>query len=233
MKRCIVCAAAALFALAGVSQGDLIPGAITGVTGKAFHRGDNNDPGDGSLSRMLDGSGLTVGNPGLPGTWTHNNRWQDNWQGSGSFTGGATPGAWFVADLGQIYIDLDKMWMWNVREVLDRGMKSFSVYYADSPTVTPVTNSAYSFASGGWALLGNYTLPQSTGNNTPFDGLLDLTGIPEARYIGLDIQSNYGSTFRVGLAELEFTTPEPATLTALLLAAGGMGSYLRRRRRAA
>ncbi len=233
MKRSIVCAVAALFALAGVSQAAMIPGALPGVTGKAFHRGDSADPGNGSISRILDGTGLTVGNPSNPSTWTHNNSWYDNWQGAGSFSGGATPGAWFVADLGQIYVDLDKMWMWNVREVLDRGMKDFSVYYAVSPTVTPVLNSAYSFDSGGWTLLGNYTLPQSTGNNTPLDGLLDLTGIPEARYIGLDIDSNYGSTFRVGLAELEFTTPEPATLTALLLAAGGMGSYVRRRRRAA
>ncbi len=239
MKRCIVCAAAALFALAGVSQAAMIPGALTGVTGKAQQQGDS-ATGDGSISRVLDGSGLTIGNPGLPSTWTHNNRWQDNWQGSCSFTvvsptlGTRNASAWFVADLGQVYADLDKMWLWNVRETnaLNRGVQDFDIYYSNSPTVTPSTGSAYSFAGGGWTLLGSYHVAQGNVSN-PAEGIFDLTGIGEARYIGLDLLTNYGSNFRVGFAELEFTTPEPATLTALLLAAGGMGSYLRRRRRTA
>ena len=49
-----------------------------------------------------------------------------------------------------------------------------------------------------------------------------------ARYIGIRINTNYNSNFRVGLAEIQFTTvPEPAS--ALLLAFGGL-LCLRRRR---
>ena len=165
---------------------------------------------------------------------------RSNWQGSCSFTvvsptlGTRNASAWFVADLGQVYADLDKIWLWNVRETnaLNRGLQDFDIYYSNSPTVAPVTDSAYSFASGGWTLLGSHHLAQGNPSG-PAEGVFDLTGIGEARYIGLDLLTNYGSNFRVGLAEMEFTTPEPATLTALLLAAGGMGSYLRRRRRTA
>jgi hypothetical protein len=238
MTRSIIFAAA-VCALAGLAQAAMIPGALPGVTGKAHQQGDS-ATGDGSISRVLNGSGLTVGNPSNPATWLHNNRWQDNWQGGHTFTvvsptlATRTGSAWFVADLGQIYADLDKMWLWNVREgsALNRGLQDFDVYYSNSPTVTPSTGSAYDFASGGWSLLGNYHVAQGNAANPP-EGMFDLSGIGEARYIGLDILTNYGSNFRVGFAELEFTTPEPATLTALLLAAGGMGSYLRRRRRAA
>jgi hypothetical protein len=53
-----------------------------------------------------------------------------------------------------------------------------------------------------------------------------------ARYIGFDIQSNYGSTFRVGFAELQVTVPEPTTLLIWSLPAGlGIGLGWRRRQR--
>lgn len=239
MNRITIFSAAALLALAGFVQAAMIPGAIPGVTGKAFNQGDSADPGNGSISRALNGSGLTIGNPGNPTTWTHDGAWENNWQGNGPFTvvsptlGTRNGSAWFVADLGQSYVDLDKMWLWNVREGggLNRSLRDFDLYYADSPTVAPVTNSAYNFASGGWTSLGSYTIAQGTGSG-PAEGILDLTGIPQARYIGLDLLTNYGSNFRVGFAELEFSTPEPATLTALLMAGAGVSSYIRRRRRA-
>lgn len=231
MQRVVLVAVLAFgLAMAGAAQADMIPLAITGVSAKAFHRGDNNDPGDGSLSRSVNGAGLTVGDPGNPNTWTHNARWQDNWQGAGSFANGATPGAWYVMDLGAEFANLDDLYIWNVREVLDRGTRDVALYYATNPTVVPATSNAYDFSSGGWTNMGNYTIAQATGNNTPVDTIIDLNGIPSARYIGFDIESNWGSTFRVGFAELQVTTPEPATLS--LLGLGGLALLRRRRRKA-
>ena len=60
--------------------------------------------------------------------------------------------------------------------------------------------------------MGAQVLPQATATDTPADAVVDLAGIP-ARYVGFDIRSNHGSTFRVGIAEMQFTVvPEPSTL---------------------
>lgn len=223
---------ATLFAGTNASDAALIKNAISGVTGKAFQQGDSPDPGNGSISRILDGSGLTVGNINNPATWTHDNQWQNNWQGNGSFSGTATekqtPGAWLVADLGSVRHYLDDIYIWNVREVLDRGVKNVDIYYATSPTINPVTGSAgYNFTSGGWSLLGNYTINAPTAS---FDNVIDISSIPEARYIGFNMLTNYGSNFRTGFAEIQITAqiiPEPATASLALLGLAGM--MIRRR----
>jgi len=209
--------AMAILALCSPAAADFIPLAIPGVTGTAFHQGDNPDPGDGSISRMLDGSGLTVGDPGDSSTWTHDASWQNNWQGQGSFTGGDTPGAWLVIDLGSVHTDLAAVHIWNVREVADRGMKDIEIYYATA-----------SFPPSAWTLLGSYTIPRATGGGTPADAVISLGGVSSARYIGIDIATNHGSTFRVGAAEVQFAmVPEPGTLSVLAL---GSLVILRRRR---
>jgi len=218
----------AILVVPTAARADMIPYGIPGAVGSAFHRGDSPDPGNGSLSRLLDGHGLSVADPSDSSTWTHNSSWPDNWQGQGSFTGGETPGAWLAIDLGKEEQALSEMYIWNVRERLDRGMQDVDIYFATTPTVTPVTGSPYDFGSGGWTLLGSYVIPQATGANTPYDIAIPLNTIPSARYIGFDIETNYGSTFRVGAAEIQITTPEPTTLS--LLALGGLG-LLRRRRR--
>jgi len=204
--------AVAVMVACSFSQAALIPLAIPGVVGDAYHPGDNPDPGDGSWSRVLDGTGLTVGDTADPSTWTHNAAWQDNWQGQGTFTDGNTPGAWFMVDLGSIHDDLNSLYIWNVREVLDRGMKDVDIFYSDS-----------TFPPDAWNLLGSYTIPQATGADTPADMVIDLSGVPSARYVGFEINTNYGSTSRVGVAEMQFTVvPEPSTvmLAGLALAAG-------------
>jgi hypothetical protein len=191
----------------------MIPGSIVGVTGTAFQQGDNADPGDGSLSRIFDGAGLTVGDAASSDTWTHNAAWPDNWQGNGAFTDGETPGAWLVADLGTVFDELNDLFIWNVREGdLDRGTQDVDLYYAVNPTVAPETGSPYDFSSGGWTSLGSHTINQATGADTPADMIVDLDDVPSARYVGFDIKSNYGSTFRVGFAEIQITG-DPSRLT--------------------
>ncbi|MCA9189842.1 MAG: PEP-CTERM sorting domain-containing protein [Pirellulaceae bacterium] len=217
-----------LASMSAVANADMAPNAIVGVTGMAFHQGDNADPGDGSLSRIFDGSGLTIGDAGDPSTWTHNSRWQDNWQGQGAFTNSETPGGWLVADLGAVRDDLAKLYAWNVREVLDRGIQDVDVYVASSPTALPVTGSPYDFSSGGWTALGAQTLPQATGADTAADAVLDLTGI-SGRYFGFNLKTNYGSTFRTGVAELQFTTvPEPSSIVLGMLGLAIFGRFRRR-----
>jgi hypothetical protein len=229
MKR-LMLLTVALTIYTGVLQADMIPGAITGVTGMAFQEGDSADPEDGSISRVFDGRGLTVGDPADESTWTHDGAWQNNWQGQGEFVDGATPGAWLVADLGAVRTDLEELYVWNVREILDRGIQGADVYVASDPTVLPVTGSPYDFSSGGWLPLGPQVLPEATAADTPPDAVVDLTGI-EGRYFGFDINSNYGSTFRVGVAELQFTVavPEPSTLCLAALGLLGLLGMLRRR----
>ena len=211
--------AIAVLATCSFANAGMIPNAITGVTGTAYHIGDNPDPLDGSISQALDGDGLTVGDPNDETTWTHNSRWQDNWQGQGTFSGGNTPGAWFIADLGSVQDKLDELHIWNVREVLDRGMMVVAIYYATS-----------TFPPSAWTLLGDYVVPQATAADTPADMVIDLSGVPAARYIGLDILTNYGSTFRVGVAEMQFTVvPEPSSALIAGLALAIVGLLFRKR----
>jgi hypothetical protein len=223
---------------AGSVQAALIPNAIPGVTGLAFHQGDSADPnGDGGVNNITNGDGLTIGAPLDSTTWLHDSAWQTGWQGAGTFTvdsagtGSAlTSGAWFVLDLGAAFTNLDDLHIWNVREVLNRGTKNIDLFYAVSPTVAPVTGSAYNFTSGGWtSWLTNHDIPMATAGGTDSDDVIDLNGIASARYLGIRMNSNYNSNFRVGFAETQVTVvPEPVGVS--LLALGGIGLLARRRR---
>ena len=79
------------------------------------------------------------------------------------------------------------------------------------------TNVAYDFSSGGWtSLLSNHNIPQATGAGTDSDDVVSLASVAAARYIGIRINSNYNSNFRVGFAEIQFTTvPEPVVILPL------------------
>jgi len=179
---------------------------------------------------MIDGSGMTQPDPSDPSTWTAtSNSYPDEWQTT-SFLSGATNSktAWTVFDLGSPTADLEKLYLWNVREVADRGTNAYNLYHAVSPSVPlpppPPTNTLggdYDFSSGGWSLLntsGVLNLPQRGGTPDPPNAVIDLGGV-SAQYIGVEILSNHGSTFgngRVGLAEVAVTQgaggPEPVII---------------------
>lgn len=203
----------------------------------AHHRGDNDSPGDGSLVRLVNGAGINQVNPNDISTWTHGTGWQNGWQGANGSTTVPLGTGWVVLDFGSVQTYMESLYLWNVNEstgTVDRGVQDFNIWYADSPTVAPppatTTQTAYDFNSGGWTQLGGTnTLAQGVGNAPILpSGSFDLTGIPSAQYIGLEFLSNYGSTFRVGLAEIAVTVPEPGR--AILLFLGAAGLVLRRRR---
>ena len=217
---------------------------IVGITG---HQQGDSLNGDGSMLTAINGAGITKPDPADPATWTHANPWQTDWQGS--YPGGSSSDAdqgWAVVDLGAPQAALGDLYLWNVNEVnaLDRGTNQFNIYYATSPTVTPPPVGGfqpYDFSSGGWTQLGGtLTLDQGTGSGAlPVSGIFDISGASGAQYIGIDMLSNYGSTFRVGLAEIVVTAPgaqpgeipEPITMLAVGLGITGLGGYIRKRRR--
>lgn len=229
----------AMLGFGRIAMGDFIPNAITGVTAYAGAHGDGLTAGTGSPQDAVNGSGLTVAETGTTyaGQYVHGVRWEDNWQSY------AAPGSgldWFMLDLGKSYSNLDKAWIWNVREVIERGAKNVDVYYAVSPTTVPATDNSYDFtASGsGWTKLVNTTIAQATSGGEltgysghygvgPVDTKIDLSGISGgARYIAFVINSNYGDTTKLGggFAEIQVTTiPEP---TSMVMLSGGIIALL-------
>jgi len=217
---------------------------VDSVTG--HHQGDTFD-GSGSMLTIINGennetrNGLDLqGQAEYPPVWTHTNSWQTDWQGDQ--LSNATNGklGWAVFDFGSEQTALGMMYLWNVNENnrSGRGTQEFNIYYATSPTV-PLpersdTPTDYDFSSGGWTKLNLsslWTLIQGdeTTENV-LDGSYDISGISSARYIGLELMSDYGRTDRIGLGEVVFTeVPEP-TSAATLLGLVGMGLFLRRRR---
>ena len=192
---------------------------ITGVEG--FHQGDSLN-GTGSILTAINGSGMTRPDPDDPSTWTNaSTAWQDDWQG---FQVPGTPGTtWVVFDLGAPIADLATMYLWNVQEnapgnQASRGTNLFRVHHATNPTIVPPTTSgtvtSYDFASGGWTALKEGMLAVGSGINDPGEAF-DVSEAAGARYIGLELLSNYGGD-RVGLGEVAFSNvldPDAIQLT--------------------
>ena len=225
-----------VLALAGMAA--VIPGKAAIATVPianviAFQQGYVPSPGDGSVSRLVDGVGLTKTDPDDISTWGQDNRWQDGWQGDGSFPGTQ---AWIVFDLGTATTGLGSLYLWNVNELLpwegaggegtdpytDRGIQDFKLWYATVPSATlPATGytaQTYDFTSGGWTQLGGiHTLAEASAvDGQLYGGVYGLSSIPEARYLAIEVIDNYGSAVRTGLAEAVITAiPEPASYAAL------------------
>jgi len=226
----LAAAVAVGLALAGhASAGLVVP---TGI--EAFHQGDSLN-GDGSVLKVIDGSGMTKTDADDPSTWTATStRWQDDWQGFDT-PSPTEDDTWVALDLGANLLASTTMYLWNVQEGghPDRGMNEFKVYYAtdpnpDPPTTDDQTGTEYDFETSGWTLLGTFTLAQGTADGTDTGESFDVSGAAGARYIGFDLLSNHGADDRVGFGEVAFvTTPEPATLALL---GAGLGAVLLRRR---
>ena len=226
-----------LLATAGIiiaTKGSAAVATVPIVDVVAFQQGYGPSPGDGSVSRLVDGVGLTQTNPDDISTWGHDNLWQHGWQGDGTFPGTQ---AWVVFDLGTVSDALGRLYLWNVNELLpweggsgggtdpytDRGIQDFKLWYATAPTLAPpatgYTAQTYDFTSGGWTQLGGiHTLSQAAAvDGQTYGGDYDLGAIPAARYLAIEAVSNYGSAVRTGLAEAVITAiPEPASYATLM-----------------
>ena len=232
----VLTAVAVLASLVATTQADYIPNAITGVTATGANSAD---VGNSSLPNAYnDGAGNTYdirANPALSavsgygltvaaGVGTHGNSWTQDWQ---SNTGGSGPytseTVWFIADLQAAYSTLDELYIWNVNEnnQINRGTKDLDIYYA---TALPMTFDN-DFSDAAWTKLTGLTaLPKGTGSaGMPVSAVVDLGSVPSARYFGFDILDDYADDVRrAGLSELQFTVPEPGTLTVLALGAVGL-----------
>jgi len=234
--------------------------AITTITSLNAHTGNGATNGNsGKLTQFTGGliggsasSGTSSTPTGVfqpdandPSTWIHDRSWQENWQ-TGRLSGGGNIG-WVVLGFNST-TELDQLYLWNVKEsgapsaAQTRGVQTFNIWYINTPTTTATGTGNYNFSAGGWTQLGStYTL--SIGGNTGEEnGVFDLSGIPSATYLAIEILSNYGSdnttspdpatggggNNRVGLAEIVITqVPEPTS--ALLISISALG-LLRRRR---
>lgn len=158
-----------------------------------------------------------------PATWIgQSSLWQSDYQGAYYAVGASktlTGNAWMIFDLGSTKTNLSKIYIWNVTESAQRGMKDFNVYYATSPSALPAawaksntlstTRAEYDFSAGGWTVHGStYTLLDRGGL---YDAVIDVSSIPSARYIGIEMLTNGGeANGRAGLNSLVFTETLPS-----------------------
>ena len=188
---------------------------LLGITGS--HGGDQYAPN--GLNSLLNGSGMTRPNLADPSTWTVNyGSYPDEWMGDFLIGASNSKLAWVAFDLGSSSA-LEKLYLWNIRyQGGIAGTATYNLYYADSPTVALPSRpnpSAYSvtgltpqgdydFSGGGWTKFnttGTLSAPKA-GNS-----IVDLSGV-SARYIALEILTNWGDTYlggRVGFLETAFT----------------------------
>lgn len=188
-----------------------------------------------AVDEMIIGSGMNdVNHPDEQTSWppaTDPSTWmatgsgyQDEWQ-SGDLLGDGDEGedlptndkiGWAAFDLDSAIADLDKLYLWNIREATAQGRRvvTYNVYHAETPTVplthgpTGGTSIDYDFSSGGWTKLntgGPLTITQRGASPDPANAVIDLGGVT-ARYVAIEILSNAGDTGRTGFAEVGITT---------------------------
>ena len=212
-------------------SGKLIPSASVTGTASSFYPTSNRGP-----SQAVNGTGMSdADGNGIPEThganqYGENISWMSNTLGGGS---GQDPDPWFKIDLGTSYT-LDHMRVWNFNVTLGnnaRGVQTGDIYVSNSPS-----DPGSSFTDPAWTLLeAGHAFPIAPGNSD-YDApdVIGLSGLT-ARWLAIDITSNYGDTRFVGLSEIQVfekvaEIPEPLTLLGVLAGIGGLGAYARKRR---
>jgi autotransporter-associated beta strand protein len=184
----------------------------------------------GDITKMTDGSGMNgngnndngtiVGWPhgfgaGLPSTWTNTaNDWHADYQALGVLTG-ATNGklGWITFDMGTS-LPLVNLYFWNCINGSTAGSKGFNLYFATNALAIPSPAKVdYEFSvTNGWTQYGDddanpttprYTMAQGTLNQS-YCATIGVTGTT-ARFVGIEVLTNYGSANRIGLAEFAAT----------------------------
>lgn len=163
-----------------------------------------------SINNLTNGVGLSS----LDIEATHGNHYSDMWMSDEATTGVLT------FDLGGLYaVSAVDIWQYNYSNNAERGVQDFDILVStDGSNFTP--------------LFTDLTLAISQNESTIDSQQFWLSNI-NATHIQIDIKSNYGEPYYVGLSEVQFSTglvPEPSSY-ALLAGITGLTLTLARRRK--
>ena len=145
-----------------------------------------------------------------------------------NYRGGTPDGpAWVEFEFNRPY-SLGVAWVWNMVQIMSRGLRNASVHYSMSGSTTN---------PGEWTKLGDFEFPKVQGSGHPGPDVGSRTaGFPafncdgaRAKFVVItthEVDGNWGGR-GFGFSEILFI-PEPATLALLGL---GAGALLRRSRK--
>jgi len=217
------------FALVGLTLGSSLAQAATIV--QPTNADESTINGGRPGSQTIDGSGLSdativqTDDP-IPATWPSHGTDSSSSMWVSSTSGGVS-GQWLILDLGQAY-ELSGLHQWNFNEdgFTGVGIQNVNILFSSD-------SAAFSSAShSSWGDTFNTTFaeaPGSTGYTGETINFNDAIGNRTARYIQLDVVTNYGNSV-AGLSEIRFiAVPEPSAF-ALLAGAFAFAWIMVRRR---
>jgi len=239
-------AATAAFALSANAAGTIV--GVTGITG---HDGGNWPAYHGHLTDMVNGSnstliatgdvvttGMTMGDPADPATWTWSGNYQQTWHANSqldSTTSINNKFGWVVVDFGSVVDNLENAYLWASGGAPNsEKVNGYNLHYSSGAGIDGLpampqskgTTGDYDFSSGDWTLISAGNLGTAAG---ALDSTVALGGI-SAQYIGIEITSMHGVDDRMAIGQVEFTAAVPEPTTTALLGLGGLALILRRRK---